>query len=267
MKMLSRYAPMCSYRTLNSLQLFGLVQCLQQAAFVRSCSIKSSRDDHLLSSVVSSEKELETLEKLFRERVNCADLSTNEDNLTWCLNMVDVWLQNSHIEKADWAIQIIEDSAFKFGLPYNAQVLQYLATLRFKQRRFQDSVDTLHRIKAIGLEHPGTLINLGIVYSAMENYDNAAFYYEKAAVIRSSISNPGTHSSHKDLVERLSLEDLRPMYSPDRYHFQNPQSKTKGNKEVIDSNSDTVLKQVRDRDNAERRYREAYDALEKAVDC
>lgn len=265
--MLSRYAPLCSYRTLNSLQLFGLVQCLQQAAFVRSCSVKPSRDDHLVSSVLGSEKELESLEKLFRERVNSADLSTNEDNLTYCLKIVDIWLQKSLLEKADWGIQLIEDSAFKFGLPYNVQVLQYLATLRFKQRRFQDSVDTLHRIKAIGLEHPGTIINLGIVYSAMENYDNAAFYFEKAAVMRSSGSSLGKGSCSNDLGARSGLEDLLAMYSPDRYHFQNAQSPTKVNKKVIDSGCDNVLKQVRDRDAAERRYREAYDAMGKAVDC
>jgi len=266
MKILSRYTLTGYYRSSNSLQLYGLVQCLRQVAFVRFCSAKRPGDDRPPSSVLSGEKWAETLEGLFEERVNCNDLGSNEDNLAYCLELVDIWLQNSVLEKADWAIKLIEDHAFKFGLPYNVQLLQYLAKLRFKQSRFQDSANTLHRIKAIGLEHPGTFINLGIVYSAMENYDQAAFSFEKAAAMRNLGSNSGPFKSPNDLLKKSDLEDLLPMYSPDRYHFQISKKIEYGNQKVRDPRSDVILRQVRDRDETERKYREAYNVLGRAVD-
>jgi len=265
--MLSRYGPMGYHRSSNSLQLSGLVHCLKQVAFSRFCSVKHPEDDHAPSSILRGQKWVETLEELFKERVNCNDLSTNEDNLAYCLELVDIWLKNSLLEKVDWAIQLIEDPAFKFGLPYNVQVLQYLATLRFKQSRFQDSANTLNRIKAIGLEHPCTFINLGIVYSAMKNYDQAAFSFEKAAAMRSSGSNSGPFKSPNELVQISDTEDLLPMYSPDRYHFLNEKRTTHGNVKVSELRRDIVLKQVRDRDDTERRYKEAYNVLGAAVDC
>jgi len=266
MKVLSRYTLLGYYRSSSSLQLCGLVQCFKQVAFVRFSSARRPVDDRPLPSVLSGEKQSETLEGLFEERVKCDDLGSNEDNLAYCLELVDIWLQNSVLEKADWAIQLIEDHALKFGLPYNVQVLQYLAKLRFKQSRFQDSANTLHRIKAIGLEHPGTFINLGIVYSAMENYDQAAFSFEKAATMRNLGSNSGPFKRPNDLHKKSDLEDLLPMYSPDRYHFHISKKIEHGNQKVCDPRRDVVLRQVRDQDETERRYREAYNMMGRAVD-
>jgi len=254
------------YRSSSSQHLCGLVQCLKHVAFVRFSSAKRPGEDRPPLSVLSGQNKAETLEGLFEEKVNGNDLDSNEDNLAYCLELVDIWLQNSFLEKADWAIQLIEDHAFKFGLPYNVQVLQYLAKLRFKQSRFQDSANTLHRIKAIGLEHPGTLINLGIVYSAMENYDQAAFSFEKAAAMRNLGSNSGPSKRPNDVHKKSDLEDLLPMYSPDRYHFQISKKIEHGNQKACDPKKDVVLRQVRDRDETKRRYREAYDVLGRAVD-
>jgi len=95
MKMLSRYAPICCYRSSNSLQLFGFAKCLQQITLIRLYSANITR------SGLSAEKELGALEKLFQERVNNADLCTNEENLAYCLELVDIWLQNSLLDKAE----------------------------------------------------------------------------------------------------------------------------------------------------------------------
>jgi len=262
--MLSRYAPICYYRSSNSLQHFGFAKCLQQLPLVKFYTIRTSLENEFQDIVLSEEKDLGTLEELFQERVDSADLGNDEENLIYCLELVDIWLQNSLLDKADWAIRQIEDSAFKYGLPYNVQLLQFLARLRFKQSRFQDSADTLHRIKALGLEHPCTLSNLGIVYSAMENYDRAAFYFDQVDLKR--IFGDGTCKCQTHLVKKSDLRDLLPLHSPDRYHFQTPQSVTQEHRKVSCSSSGTVLKQVRDRDNTERRYKKAYDLLEASVD-
>jgi len=145
-------------------------------------------------------------------------------------------------------------------------VQQLLARLRFKQSRFQDSADTLHRIKAIGIEHPCILSNLGIVYSAMENYDSAAFYFGQADFTRSKGPYDGICKCPKDLVKRSDSRDLLPLYSPDRYHFQTAQSIAQDDKKASGSASGTVLKQVRDRDITERRYRKVYDLLGSSVE-
>jgi len=264
--MLSRCASICYYRSTNSLQLFGLAKCLKKLPLVKFYTVKIFLDDKLPEIVLSGEKDLGTLEQLFQERVNSADLGNDVENLVYCLELVDIWLQNSLLDKADWAIQLIEDSAFKYGLPYNVQLLQLLARLRFKQSRFQDSADALHRLKAIGLEHPCTLSNLGIVYSAMENYDRAAFYFDQVDLKRISGKYNGTCKCQTNLVTNSETGDLTPLYSPDRYHFQTTQSVTQEDKKVSSSSCGKVLKQVRDRNNTEMRYRKAYDLLGASVD-
>lgn len=271
--MLSRCGPICCHRSAYSLKLFGLHHWLQQVTLVRFSSDNSSWEDNLVRPVPSTEKELCTLEKIFQERVNSADLSTDETNLAYCLELVEIWLQNSLLEKADWAIQIIEDPAFRFGLPFNVHVLHLLARLRFKQERFQDCADALHRIKAFGLEHPSTYSNLGIVYSAMENYDRASFYFDRAAfyfdesdVGESSRSYCVKCKSPELLNQKPDIQDLRPLYSPDRYYFQSAESATQMNNKISGSTGGSVLKQVRNREVAERRYRKAYDLLGAPVD-
>lgn len=265
--MLSRYGSHC-HQLSSKLRWF--FPYWRQASVGRKWCSTLTLDD--LKAEEFNEGEAENLrrlgdfEKQAEKKMSVADLHENEEGLSWCLEIASGYVKNYSLDKADSALKLALGPSLKLGIPYNIMALQSLATLRFKQHRFQDCADALHQVEDIGIEHPATYVNLGTAYNAMRRYDRAAYYFEKSILLKDGIMD-GDDKWNMGLVKKNlgQFDEAQPLLEEAlEFHYQTTPDDKVMIAKVHDS-CGSLYKDMKDHDLAESHYKKAYELFKGAL--
>lgn len=138
------------------------------------------------------------------------------------LDMVGAYLKNYEVDKAAAVIETVFPFCLERGCLWKAKALNHLATVRMKQARPSEALETLQQLEALAKELPDveandehwefweTLYrNLGWAFSALNHDIEAMAYIKKAIEVKEKVGKPASWFDLWDLGRMKAAQALK----------------------------------------------------------